>query len=891
MRGQFQLSKRAPHPPLRGTFSPWEKGQTTPSFLTFRFRATAFQNRLTGQRCPLWPPGFASQRVCRFGAQNANHPTHILQSSVNLVTPVSFATVANAPTQPHNLPIEELRDSFEQALQESGRIVVSASTGSGKSTRVPVWCMELGHRVLVVEPRRVACRSLARFVAQQLQKTLGDEVGYAVRHEKVFSSSSRLVYATPGTVLRMIQDSRSEDLLSNWGVFVLDEFHERQIDVDLLLALAEARRSKPFVIMSATLELTRLARHVQATALQGEGQMFPVTVDYAEQPPLPSEQNLDQRIVEAVDSNLKRPGDVLVFLPGKGEIGSAAAALRRLAQTQDLDVLPLHGSLSAKDQDRAFTKSGRRRIVLATNVAETSVTLPDIGVVIDSGLVRQTRYHWGSGVLQLVPIASDSAEQRRGRAGRLAPGHCLRLWNRNGVLSSRTQPEMLREDLTDAALIAAACGARLRDLRFLDPPPPYAIDSALNELKRLDCLDEDGEITEAGRSVNQFPLPARQGRFLVAAKRLAESSRSLALLDDAIDLVGSLASGRRLFLPSEGVLSDERKTWTDHRCDATANILAIRQGRANRDGLNSWALAEGRRVAKQLRRMLKTCDGENGRSVDRVGLTEAWVEADPKSLFVRRKRREAFSNEGTEVQLARESLLAPDGEALVLVQMHRLKDRRRVVNLATCAIPTTLVSVAKARLGKLKVFDARVKQGQIICKVRRVYAGRSIREWEEIPEGEVARQALLDCVTSGRVLPKAYDRARELIASWNLFRRLKQLTSQPAVDAESWLAQRVDSLGFETGADLELLDEGDFEYQPPESFDAVEQHRLQREYPFKLAASEAFYEVDYDLNKRVVTLVWQSGQRRRLPRVDFLPSWPGWRIQVRRASNVTVLRS
>ena len=798
--------------------------------------------------------------------------------------------MAKEPTQPLNLPIEDLRNSFEEALEQTGRIVVSASTGSGKSTRVPVWCMDLGHRVLVVEPPRVACRSLARFVSQQLGKTLGEEVGYAVRHEKVFSSSSRVVYATPGIVLRMIQDKRSDDLLSDWGVFVLDEFHERQIDVDLLLALADARRKKPFVIMSATLELNRLARHVQATALKGEGRLFSVTVDYVDEPSLPSGRYLERRVVEAMDSVLKKAGDVLVFLPGKGEISATAAALRPLAKVQNLEVLPLHGNLPANEQDRAFTKSGRRRIVLATNVAETSITLPDVGVVIDSGLVRQTRYHWGSGVLQLVPIASDSAEQRQGRAGRLAPGHCLRLWNRNGVLSPRTQPEMLREDLTDAALIAAACGARLRELRFLDPPPPYAIDSALDELKRLDCLDEEGEITEAGRRVNQLPLPARQGRFLIAAKRLATESRTPALLDDAINLVGSLASGRRLFIPGGEILSDERKKWTDHRCDATAHILAIRQGRANRDGLHPWALAEGRRVAKQLRRLLNASSFGERSTVDRDGLVAAWVEADPKSLFVRRKRREAFSNEGTEVQLAGESLLAPDVEALVLVQMHRLKDRRRVVNLATCAIPTTLVRVVKANLGKLKVFEPRSKNGQLICRVRRVYAGRSIRESEEIPEGELARRALLDGLKAGRVFPAAYKRTRALIESFNLFRRLKQLTSPPAVDIDAWLAERVAELGFESGTELELLNEGDFGYEPPEVFDAAEQQKLQREFPLKLTASEAFYEVDYDFRKRVVTLVWQSGERRRLPRADYLPNWPGWRIQVRRASNVTVLR-
>jgi ATP-dependent helicase HrpB len=313
------------------------------------------------------------------------------------------------------LPIYSLRDSFAQALAR-GPVVLSSPTGSGKSTEVPRWCPG---RVLVIEPRRIACRSLAARVAQREGCELGREVGYAVRDERVAGSATRILFATPGIALR------DRALLEAADTLVLDEFHERNLEVDLLLALALRARRSQLVVMSATLEGERVAAHVGGSHLAASGRSFPVDVRYLPGTHvLPDATDLAERVRRALLTAAGDPGDVLVFLPGKAEI-EACAQLLRGAYT----LVPLHGGLTLEEQRRAFERTPQRKVVLATNVAETALTIDGIGVVIDSGLVRRTHYRDGRGFLALTAIAEDSAAQRTGRAGRTAAGVCYRLWS------------------------------------------------------------------------------------------------------------------------------------------------------------------------------------------------------------------------------------------------------------------------------------------------------------------------------------------------------------------------------------------------------------------------------------------------------------------------------
>ncbi len=795
-------------------------------------------------------------------------------------------------------PIDDVQATLMEALGAKGRVVVTAPTGSGKSTQVPVWCTQGGRRVLVVEPRRLACRSLARYVARLTGSQLGKGVGYAVRHDPRFDAQSSVVYATPGTVLRMIQERGAVvdgRLAGMWDVLVLDEFHERQLDLDLLLAFALNAGMQKLVIMSATLDVDRLGRFVDAEVLRGHGRMHPVSVSHLDHPTLPTVKGLEGRVVAAVESVMERSGDVLVFLPGKGEISSCASALRGVARKEGLEVLPLHGELKPEEQDKPFSPGDKRRVVLATNVAETSVTLPRIGVVIDSGLVKQTRYRAGRGVLELRPIAADSAEQRRGRAGRLGPGHCLRLWGRAGNLEARTPPEMLREGLSEAVLTAAACGFRIAELKFLDAPRPYAIDAAVEGLVRLGCLSPEGDITPIGKAVSALPLDAQHGRLIVAAqKAIKEGRHDPGVLDDAIDMVAAMGVGRRLLLPPNGELSDERQKWRAPGCDATRLIMALRHGKARRDALHPFALTEGRRVAQQLRRLMGTTPNPQQDTVDRAALAALWIEADPHTAFVRRKRKKGdiFGREGAEVELGRSALIDPKVEAIVVASIFTMKDSRgRIIKMASCAIPIQMATLRAAKLGKIEMEDAWVAKGRKLrCKVRRVYAGKVLESWEEAPKGPLCHQALIHCLLRRNLFKDGVAQTRRRISGWNLFWRLRRIQGACDLELEAWLKDHLVELGVESSADLALLESDDMVMPWPEAVSYADQQWIEREYPTTFSIGDAHYDIEYKPGRRTVILVQTQGKRRQAPSLSFLPSWGGWRIHWKKGNAVVTLR-
>ncbi|MEC8424886.1 MAG: helicase-related protein, partial [Myxococcota bacterium] len=403
------------------------------------------------------------------------------------------------------LPVEAARPEFEDAL-DAGPVVFSAPTGAGKSTAVPRWLSDRGP-VLVVEPRRVACRALGTRVAALEGTNPGSDVGWIVRDERRIGRTPRIVFVTPGVALRLLRTGDIE----RYATVVLDEFHERSLELDLLLALLLAQEAR-LVVMSATLAADRIAAHIGGRHIHAPGRIFEVERRFLPQGSRgPEGRELARRVRGAVEAAAELPGDILVFLPGKAEIRETRSAL----QTLDLDVLALHGGLRLEEQGRIFESGPRRRVVLATNVAETSLTVPRIGVVIDSGLVRRTRYRKGRGHLSLLPIAEDSAAQRAGRAGRLGPGVAIALWSPETRLSPRTPPEIHREGLAPLVLASAACGRPALDLPFLDPPRAHAVDTAREHLRLLGAIDPDHAITPRGMRLFGLPLDARLGRLLV----------------------------------------------------------------------------------------------------------------------------------------------------------------------------------------------------------------------------------------------------------------------------------------------------------------------------------------------------------------------------------------
>ena len=779
----------------------------------------------------------------------------------------------------HSLPIDPLKNDLIASLSESN-VVVSAPTGSGKSTQIPRWCQKRG-RVLVVEPRRVACRSLAARVEELEGVSLGSTVGYVVRDDQKATDETTLVYATPGVVLRWLQSGKADA----FDTLILDEFHERTLDVDLLLALL-LKKNMRLIVMSATLDAKRLTEHMNATLLVGEGRAFPVTNSHLPcEGILPETRELERRVSRAVDQALNHPGDILVFLPGKGEIASVSSHLR---SRQDVKVLPLHGGLSLSEQMRVFNPDSKRKVILSTNVAETSLTVPGVGVVIDSGLVRQTRYHRDRGFLTLVPIAADSAEQRAGRAGRTAPGVCLRLWSPQARLDSLTRPEIQRESLVPLLLSAAACGENIHTLPFLDPPAEHAISTALDELKALGAVNEEGEINDRGKALFSLPLDAHHGRLLMEAK-------ARDCLDPMVDLVSVLSVGRPLFLRTP--LPDPDDDLRKRGCDVTAMIQAIRQGNTKKHGLDSFTLEEARKTRDRLRQWFEIAPNAPSQNLHAETLARVALAADPRCAHVARTRKKsiAWSNGGTEIALGRESAVDESKHAAIAVFDSRavaVKQRDTLV-IATCAMPLNLRWMAGEGLGRDRLAQTRIEGDRIVAVIERVYAKRILMEREEPPRGVLAREAIAHAYLQNQIFKGNQKETKRRLREKRIYAELirtGQWEGEPMEalpPMEEWIVQRLQDLGVESGEDLALLKADDF---IPDELPSHIREKVSSLFPSDISLGDMHFSVEVNVPKRLVTLHKTSGKRKELPSLQFLPAFKGFKIHVEDRGKVRILR-
>ncbi|AWN52216.1 ATP-dependent helicase HrpB [Methylobacterium sp. 17Sr1-1] len=450
-----------------------------------------------------------------------------------------------------SLPIEAVLGDLATALAEpAGRpnAVLVAPPGAGKTTRVPLALLEApwrgDRRIILLEPRRLAARAAAERMAATLGQAVGETVGLRVRLGSKVSARTRIEVVTEGVFARMILDDPE---LDGVAAVLFDEFHERSLDADLGLALAldaqgALREDLRLLAMSATIDGARVAALMgDAPVIVSEGRAFPVETRHLDRDP---RERIEDAVTDAVMRALRaEPGSVLAFLPGQAEIRRTEERLReRLADVADVDLAPLYGALDRAEQDRAVRPSpaGRRKVVLATSIAETSLTIEGVRVVVDSGLARVPVYEPDLGLTRLVTQRASraSVDQRRGRAGRTQPGVCYRLWAEaaTGALEPFTRPEILAADLAGLVLDCAAWGvADPTTLPFLDPPPAPALAEARALLAGLDALDGDGRLTAAGRALRALPLPPRLARMVVSA---AERSRAAAR--DAADLAAVL---------------------------------------------------------------------------------------------------------------------------------------------------------------------------------------------------------------------------------------------------------------------------------------------------------------------------------------------------------------
>ncbi len=430
-----------------------------------------------------------------------------------------------------SLPIWHIHDPILRTLQAGNRLVLVAPTGSGKTTQVPQMVLDAGlagqKKVVVLQPRRVAARTVAARVAWERNCKLGDEVGYQIRFDDHTSLGTRVCFVTEGILLRWLQDDAA---LSDVGVLMFDEFHERNLMSDVALALVKQiqqtrRPDLKMVVMSATLDAEPVAKYLGGCPiLVSEGQSFPVEVYYLD---LPDERPRTEQAADAVERivNSGEHGDVLVFMPGMGEIAATINALRAARTNERLAFVPLHGELQPEEQDVAFAPNSLRKIVVATNVAETSVTIDGIRHVVDGGDARVARYdaERGIGTLFIEEISRASADQRKGRAGRTAPGTCHRLWTESNHLNrpERNTPEIQRADLAEVVLLLHSLHIKkAASFDWLDKPDPQAVERAEKLLHTLGAIDPvTEELTPAGRQMLRLPMHPRYSRILVEASK------------------------------------------------------------------------------------------------------------------------------------------------------------------------------------------------------------------------------------------------------------------------------------------------------------------------------------------------------------------------------------
>ncbi|GAB3373420.1 ATP-dependent helicase HrpB [Lysobacter rhizosphaerae] len=492
-------------------------------------------------------------------------------------------------------PIDELLPRIRESLAAHPRLVLEAPPGAGKTTQVPPALLDApwlaGRKIVMLEPRRVAARAAAQFMAKQRGEDVGGTVGYRIRFENRVSAATRIEVVTEGILTRLIQD---DPTLDGIGALLFDEFHERHLSADLGLALAldvqaALREDLRIVVMSATLDGERLAAFLDAPRLSSAGRSHPVTVAHFA---ARREEKLEHHVRRAIEHALAaHPGDVLAFLPGQREIARTDAALAAGDTARRADVLQLHGELPVEQQSRVLQPDpdGHRRVVLATNVAESSVTLPGVRVVIDSGLAREPRYDPNSGFarLDVVNIAQASADQRAGRAGRVAEGFAYRLWPESQRLEAQRRAEIAHVELAGLALELAAWGDA--GLRFVDAPPAGALAAARELLHRLGALDRDA-ITPLGRRMLTLGTHPRLAAMLLAPTDTNE--RAL-----ACDLAALIEARDPLLARSGGGRSDAlAERWQA--------LAAFRHGRVTADASRS-ALAALDQAAKQWRRRLR----------------------------------------------------------------------------------------------------------------------------------------------------------------------------------------------------------------------------------------------------------------------------------------------
>ena len=665
------------------------------------------------------------------------------------------------------LPIDNLLPSILGSLRQVPRLVLSAPPGSGKTTRLPRAMLDAGFaangEIMVLEPRKIAARLAARRVAEEMGERVGERVGYTVRFDDVSSAKTRIRFVTEGVLTRRLLADPS---LRGVAAVLLDEIHERHLQGDLALALLRelTRTTRPdlvLVAMSATLATVELARFLEAPVFEGGTRSFPVVIEHA---PTVDERSLSAQVAAAARRALGETpdGHVLVFLPGAREIKKARDACAAVAEAQGADVLALHGDLSPEEQDRAVAPSSHRKVLLSTNLAESSVTIPGVRVVIDSGLARVATSSPWTGFTELCTssISQASATQRAGRAGRTAEGLALRLYTKGDFerRPAHDLPEIARIDLAETVLELTSLGFDPAFFPFFEAPPPAALAAATALLERLSAL-QGGRLTELGRRMLRLPLPPRLSRLVLFAEDAGAGP-------DAVKLAALLAE-RGIRSPQtfrEGNAS--RAGSSSHDSDALARLRDLEEAIAT--DFSSWVLREAgldtgavRTVARSAKELGRKLSPKQAAPADsEVELRRALLIGHGDRVARRRKagsKELVLSSGGTAVQ-GQESEVH---EAPFVVVLQVAEGMAQRVGSAASAVTATMLSAIEPEW-LLELFPDRIRDEREVTFVpskdrveiveRLLYDGLVLDETRKKPgpdDPDVARALARAAVSRG----------------------------------------------------------------------------------------------------------------------------------------------
>jgi ATP-dependent helicase HrpB len=662
-----------------------------------------------------------------------------------------------------HLPIDPLLPQIVESLRSRNSLVLEAPAGAGKTTRVPPALLEItGRDVLVLEPRRLAARLAARYVAAERNERVGETVGYQVRFEEVAGPRTRLRFLTEGVLTRrLLSDPRLERV----GAVVLDEFHERHLEGDLALALLRRlqrteRRDLRIVVMSATLDTAPAAAYLDAPVLRSEGRQYPLEIEYTPH----SAAALEQQVAAALERLRETPGHVLVFLPGAAEIRRAQQACAPLAQRNGWLLLALHGDQSPEEQDRAVGPTDRRKIILSTNVAESSITIEGIGAVIDSGLARVAGHSPWSGLptLQVGRISQASANQRAGRAGRTGPGRAIRLYPLEEFVRRPPQdlPEIARADLAPVLLLLRAMDTP--DLEWLDPPPAAALEHARELLEQL--APTAALVEEMAR----YPLHPRLARLIVEARR-----RGVA--EDGCTVAALLSAGERL------------PAGLGHHTHS--DLLALLEA--------PWEP----RTAQTVRQVRRIVNPPPQRGRDEDALLLSVLAAFPDRVARRRQGMELQLAAGGPAQLAPSSTVQ-QAPFLIAVEAEDRRDQKTpLVRLASAIQPEWIIDLFPERVREVSQVAWNRAAGRVEASSALMFGEIAIAESRGAADPEAA---------AGLLAQKAIDKGLGASGDAAAFLERLRFATQyaPLPDVSVATALRTLACGLKSLADLESAAEG-----------------------------------------------------------------------------------